>query len=53
MKLKFAIHYNTAWGESLHVVIAYHSQDGTVRHQNLLMHRLRMVKDWYCEKSGT
>ena len=37
MKLKFTIHYNTAWGESLHVVIAYHSQDGTVRHQNLMM----------------
>ena len=37
MKLKFTIHYNTAWGESLHVAIDYHCQDGTVRHQNLLM----------------
>lgn len=37
MKLKFTIHYNTAWGESLHVAIDYHRQDGTVRHQNLLM----------------
>ncbi len=37
MKLKFTIHYNTAWGESLHVAIDFHSQDGTVRHQNLLM----------------
>ena len=37
MKLKFSIHYHTSWGESLHVSIDFHSQDGTVRHQNLLM----------------
>mgnify|MGYP002624292851 CR=1 FL=1 len=37
MKLRFSIHYNTAWGESLHVVLAFHRQDGTVRRQNLLM----------------
>ena len=37
MKLKFTIHYHTAWGESLYVDMAYHSQDGTVRRQNLLM----------------
>ena len=37
MKLKFTIHYHTAWGESLHVDLAFHSQDGTVRSQNLLM----------------
>jgi len=37
MKLKFTISYNTAWGESLHVSIDFHSLDGTVRHQNLLM----------------
>ena len=37
MKLKFSINYHTAWGESLHVCIDYHSQDGTVRHQDLLM----------------
>ncbi len=37
MKLKFSIHYHTAWGESLHVAIDFHSLDGTVRHQNLLM----------------
>lgn len=37
MKLKFRIKYNTAWGESLHVVIDYHSQDGNRRQQNLLM----------------
>jgi 4-alpha-glucanotransferase len=37
MKLKFTIQYNTAWGESLHVVISYHSQDGSSRQQNLTM----------------
>ena len=37
MKLKFTIHYHTAWGESLHVNIDFHSQDGVVRRQNLLM----------------
>ncbi len=37
MKLKFTIYYHTAWGESLHVSIDFHSQDGTIRHQNLLM----------------
>ena len=37
MKLKFSIQYRTSWGESLHVSIAYHSQDGTVRQYNLLM----------------
>ena len=37
MKLKFTIQYNTAWGESLHVVVSYHSQDGSCRQQNLTM----------------
>ncbi|MBQ8065291.1 MAG: 4-alpha-glucanotransferase [Prevotella sp.] len=37
MKLKFSIHYNTAWGESMHVVLAMHSQDGTVKHEDWLM----------------
>lgn len=37
MKLRFSIRYRTAWGESLHVNIAYYSQDGTVRQYNLLM----------------
>ena len=37
MKLKFSIHYHTAWGESLHVAISYHRADGNVRHQNLPM----------------
>ena len=35
MKLKFTIHYRTAWGETLHVSIAYHSKDGTLRRQRL------------------
>ena len=37
MKLRFTIRYRTAWGESLHVDADFHSQDGTVRHQNLTM----------------
>ena len=37
MKLKFTIQYNTAWGERLHVVVGYHSQDGTLKQQNLPM----------------
>ena len=37
MKLKFYMTYRTSWGESLHVVVDFHSQDGAVRHQNWLM----------------
>ena len=37
MKLKFSIRYRTAWGESIHIAIAYHSQDGTVKRYNLMM----------------
>ncbi len=37
MKLKFTIRYMTSWGESLHVAIIYHNQDGTERQQNLPM----------------
>ena len=37
MKLRFTIRYGTQWGESLHVVITYHSLDGTERTSNLLM----------------
>ena len=37
MKLKFTIHYNTAWGQSLHVNMEYRSQDGTVKRYDLLM----------------
>ena len=37
MKLKFSIRYRTAWGESLHINMAYHSSDGTVKRYNLLM----------------
>jgi 4-alpha-glucanotransferase len=37
MKLKFTIQYGTQWGESLHVVVSYHSSDGTKKSANLLM----------------
>ena len=37
MKLKFSIRYHTSWGESLHVVIAFHSLDGGVHSQNATM----------------
>lgn len=37
MKLKFCIDYRTAWGESLHVNIAYYSLDRTVKRYNLMM----------------
>ena len=37
MKLKFSIRYRTAWGESLHIKMAYHSSDGIVKRYNLLM----------------
>ena len=37
MKLKFSVRYRTAWGESLHVSITYHRQDGSQRSQDLPM----------------
>ena len=37
MKLKFTIQYATQWGEAVHVVLCYRSQDGTQRQTNLLM----------------
>jgi len=37
MKLKFQIRYRTSWGESLHIAMTFHSLDGTVKRQNLLM----------------
>ena len=37
MKLKFIIQYATQWGESMHVALCYHSQDGTERTANLPM----------------
>jgi len=37
MKLKFSIQYATQWGESLHVLLRYHSQDGTERSSDQLM----------------
>ena len=50
MKLKFSIHYSTAWGEGLYVAITYHT-DGQ-RSRNYL---LPMVTDdgevWTLETS--
>ena len=37
MKLKFTLSYGTQWGESIHIVLRYHSKDGTQRSSNLLM----------------
>ena len=37
MKLKFTLSYGTQWGESIHIVLRYHSKDGTQRNSNLLM----------------
>ena len=37
MKLRFTIQYGTQWGESMHVVLNFYSQDGTIRTSNLLM----------------
>lgn len=37
MKLKFSIHYNTSWGETLHVMIEYRSADGTAKQYDLTM----------------
>lgn len=37
MKLKFNIHYETAWGQSLHVVIIYKNADGRQKVYNLPM----------------
>ena len=37
MKLRFSIHYATAWGESLHVIISYKRRDGRERVHNVMM----------------
>ena len=37
MKLKFTLRYRTSWGESLHVALSFHRQDGSVRQQDLVM----------------
>ena len=37
MKIKFSIHYNTAWGEEVHVVVRQRYNDGKTRDQNLRM----------------
>ena len=37
MKLKFRVHYRTAWGESLHAVVTYYCGDTMRRSQNVTM----------------
>lgn len=37
MKLKFNIHYNTEWGQSMHVLINYLTNDKKEHEQNFLM----------------
>lgn len=37
MKLKFSLTYNTAWGESLHVVVDYRGADGVVIRRDMPM----------------
>lgn len=37
MKLKFTIHYNTSWGQAMHVALTTISKDGRKRDYNLLM----------------
>lgn len=37
MKLKFSVHYSTAWGQSLHIDITYYSDDGRLRNYVLPM----------------
>ena len=37
MKLKFRIHYSTAWGQNLFVDITYHTDDGRTRDHHLQM----------------
>ena len=37
MKLRFSLHYATAWGESLHVVMTYRRRDGQLRTQSYQM----------------
>lgn len=37
MKLRFTIHYTTAWGESLHVVLTTKNRNGREQTQNVLM----------------
>ena len=37
MKLKFNIHYNTEWGQQMHVVVNYLTSDRHEREQDFLM----------------
>ncbi len=48
MKLKFNIHYTTAWGENLFVVIKYKSMDGRERSYHLPM-RTDDGEHWFME----
>ncbi|MBR5038265.1 MAG: 4-alpha-glucanotransferase [Prevotella sp.] len=48
MKLKFSIHYNTEWGQSIHVFIRYRTNDGREHVNNWLMQTQDGVW-WYLE----
>ena len=37
MKLRFSIHYSTAWGEGLYVAVTYHTDDQRTRNYLLPM----------------
>ena len=52
MKLKFTIDYNTQWGESLHVVLSYHGQDGRRRSVDLPMNT-QDGQTWTLETAAT
>ena len=48
MKLKFSIHYNTEWGQSIHVFIRYRTNDGREHVNDWLMQTQDGVW-WYLE----
>ena len=48
MKLKFSIHYNTEWGQSIHVFIRYRTNDGREHANDWLMQTQDGVW-WYLE----
>ena len=37
MKLRFNIHYNTEWGQAMHVLVNYKTSDGRLHEQDLMM----------------
>ncbi len=45
MKLKFIIHYNTEWGQSMHVLISYRTQDGREQQKDVEM--LTQDGEWW------